>query len=44
MEAIQTSGEPVTSARDNLSTLRVVEASYRSMSEARSVSPAEIMA
>jgi predicted dehydrogenase len=44
MEAIQTGGEPVTSARDNLGTLRVVEASYRSMSEARSVRPSEITA
>lgn len=42
MEAIQTDGEPVTSARDNLSTLRVVEAAYRSMNERRSVSPSEI--
>jgi predicted dehydrogenase len=44
MEAIQTDGEPVTSARDNLGTLRVVEASYRSMNERRSVSPTEITA
>ena len=44
MEAIQTDGEPVTSARDNLGTLRVVEASYRSMNERRSVSPSEITA
>ena len=44
MEAIQTDGEPITSARDNLGTLRVVEAAYRSMSEARSVNPAEIVA
>jgi predicted dehydrogenase len=42
MEAIQTGGEPVTSARDNLGTLRVVDAAYRSMSEKRSVSPSEI--
>lgn len=42
MEAIQTDGEPLTSARDNLGTLRVVEAAYRSMSERRSVSPLEI--
>jgi predicted dehydrogenase len=42
MEAIQTDGEPVTSARDNLGTLRVVEAAYRSMNEKRSVSPSEI--
>ncbi len=44
MEAIQTDGEPVTSARDNLGTLRVVNAAYRSMNEARSVSPTEIVA
>jgi predicted dehydrogenase len=44
MEAIQTGGEPLTSAEDNLGTLRVVEAAYRSMSEARSVSPSEIVA
>ena len=42
MEAIQTDGEPITSAKDNLGTLRVVEAAYRSMNEARSVSPSEI--
>jgi predicted dehydrogenase len=44
MEAIQTDGKPLTSAEDNLGTLRVVEAAYRSMSEARSVSPLEIAA
>jgi predicted dehydrogenase len=44
MEAIQTNGEPLTSAEDNLGTLRVVEAAYRSMSETRSVSPSEIVA
>jgi predicted dehydrogenase len=44
MEAIQTNGEPVTSARDNLGTLRVVEAAYRSMNEKRSVGLAEIAA
>jgi len=44
MEAIQTGGEPLTSAKDNLGTLRVVEAAYRSMSEARSVNPSEITA
>ena len=44
MEAIQTGGEPLTSAMDNLGTLRVVEAAYRSMREARSVSPSEIIA
>ncbi len=44
MEAIKTDGEPLTSAQDNLGTLRVVEASYRSMNERRSVSPSEIVA
>lgn len=44
MEAIQTDGEPLTSAKDNLGTLRTVEAAYRSMKEARSVSPSEIIA
>jgi predicted dehydrogenase len=44
MEAIQTGHEPVTSAQDNLGTLRVVEAAYRSMNESRSVSPSEIVA
>jgi predicted dehydrogenase len=44
MEAIQTDGEPLTSAKDNLGTLRAVEAAYRSMSEDRSVSPSEIVA
>ena len=44
MEAIQNGGEPVTSGKDNLGTLRVVEAAYRSMNEARSVSPSEITA
>ena len=44
MEAIQTDGEPLTSAEDNLGTLRVVEAAYHSMMDARSVSPAEISA
>jgi predicted dehydrogenase len=44
MEAIQTGREPLTSAEDNLGTLRVVEAAYRSMSEARSVRPSEITA
>jgi len=42
MEAIQTNGSPITSAEDNLGTLRVVEAAYRSMNEMRSVSPSEI--
>ncbi len=39
MEAIQTGGAPVTSGADNLGTLRVVNAAYRSMAERRSVAP-----
>jgi predicted dehydrogenase len=42
MQAIQTGSEPLTSAHDNLNTLRVVEAAYRSMAEQRSVRPQEI--
>jgi predicted dehydrogenase len=42
MEAIQTDGEPLTSPKDNLGTLRVVEAAYRSMTAARSISPSDI--
>lgn len=42
MEAIQTGGQPLTSAEDNLGTLRVVEAGYRSMIEKRTVSFDEI--
>jgi predicted dehydrogenase len=42
MEAIQTSGEPLTSGADNLKTLRIVHAAYRSASEHRAVEPAEI--
>jgi predicted dehydrogenase len=44
MQAIQTGGQPLTSAEDNLGTLRVVEAAYRSMNEARSVRPSQINA
>ncbi len=42
MEAIQTDSEPLTSGEDNLGTLRVIEASYCSMKEQRSVRPDEI--
>jgi predicted dehydrogenase len=42
MEAIQTDGVPATDAADNLNTLRLVEAAYRSASENRSVRPSEI--
>lgn len=41
MEAIQTGGEPLTSGENNLGTLRVIEASYLSMKERRSVRPDE---
>src|SRR6266498_2758007 len=44
MEAIQSGAEPLTSAKNNLGTLRAVEAAYRSMNEARSVRPLEIAA
>ncbi len=44
MEAIQTGGEPLTSGKDNLGTLRVIEASYHSMAERRSVALTEIPA
>ena len=44
MEAIQTNSSSITSAEDNLGTLRVVEAAYHSMNEARSVRPSEITA
>ncbi len=42
MEAIQTDGTPATNAADNLNTLRIVEAAYRSAHEHRSVRLAEI--
>ncbi|HZQ10659.1 MAG TPA: Gfo/Idh/MocA family oxidoreductase [Anaerolineae bacterium] len=42
MQAIETDGVPATDAADNLNTLRVIEAAYRSASENRSVRPSEI--
>jgi predicted dehydrogenase len=42
MSAIQTGGEPLTSARDNLGTLQTVFAAYRSAEEGRVVPLAEI--
>lgn len=42
MNAIQADGSPETSAEDNLGTLRVVEAAYRSARDGRSVKLAEI--
>lgn len=44
MDAIQTDGEPITSGADNLKTLQVVNAAYRSAAEHRAVAPAEIAA
>lgn len=44
MEAIETDGVPFSSTRDNLDTLRVVNAAYLSASENRSVRPQEIQA
>jgi predicted dehydrogenase len=42
MEAIETGGEPETSGEDNLGTLRVVHAAYRSAAEGRSIRPEEV--
>ena len=42
MIAIETDGEPPTACSDNLNTLRVVQAAYRSAAENRSVQPQEI--
>jgi len=44
MHAIETGGEPETSGADNLQTLQMVHAAYRSMKENRAVSPREIQA
>jgi predicted dehydrogenase len=42
MQAIEEDGEPATSGRDHLDTLRLVFAGYRSMEERRAVAPSEI--
>jgi predicted dehydrogenase len=42
MQAIESGGEPETSGADNLGTLRVVHAAYRSAAEGRSIAPAEV--
>ena len=42
MRAVEDGSEPVTSGHDNLKTLRVAFAEYRSMAERRAVSPKEI--
>jgi predicted dehydrogenase len=44
MCAIENNSEPETSGRDNLRTLQIVFAEYRSMAEKRAVRPAEIVA
>jgi predicted dehydrogenase len=44
MQAIQIDGEPVTSGADNLGTLRLVFAAYRSAAEGRAVDPREVAA
>jgi predicted dehydrogenase len=44
MEAIQMDAEPETSGEDNLKTLQVVHAAYRSAAEHRAVEPGEIAA
>jgi predicted dehydrogenase len=44
MEAIETGGVPFSDSRDNLNTLRIVHAAYRSAAENRSVRPEEIQA
>jgi predicted dehydrogenase len=42
MDAIQRDSTPITDVRDNLGTLRVVHAAYRSAAENRSIRPAEL--
>jgi predicted dehydrogenase len=42
MRAVEDGSEPVTSGKDNLKTLRLVFAQYRSIEERRAVSPSEI--
>ena len=44
MRSIENNSEPETSGRDNLRTLQVVFAQYRSMAEKRAVRPEEISA
>ena len=42
MRAIEEGGTPETDGRDNLRTLQMVHAGYRSMAEARAVRPEEV--
>jgi predicted dehydrogenase len=42
MRAIEEDRDPETSGRDNLKTLQIVQAGYRSIIEKRAVSPDEI--
>jgi predicted dehydrogenase len=44
MRAIEDQSDPETNGRDNLRTLQIVFAEYRSMTEKRAVSPEEITA
>ena len=44
MRAIEEDGEALTSGADNLKTLQVVFAEYRSMEERRAASPKEVVA
>jgi predicted dehydrogenase len=44
MRAIEDQSDPETNGRDNLRTLQIVFAEYRSMAEKRAVSPEEITA
>jgi predicted dehydrogenase len=44
MCAIEQNSEPETSGRDNLKTLQIVFAEYKSMAEKRAVRPEEITA
>ena len=43
MEAIQTDGTPVTDVADNMVTLRVVHAAYRSAAKQRSIRLADVV-
>jgi len=44
MRAVEDGSEPLTSGSDNLKTLQIVFAEYRSMEERRAVSPKEVIA
>ena len=42
MKAVETGSEPEISGRDNLGTMRLIEAAYRSAAEGRAVAIAEV--